>query len=210
MTEGNPSQTTTVVALPGFTRGPQHLTRLVEACRSAGYRAEAIGLAPRWLPVLYMSTAHLRGIADRIVATVQGPIVIVGHSAGAAAGTYLASVLRERGADVRGLVYVDGVDSPNHLIRDHLGDLDGVRVAAVLAPPSPCNREGALQRYLADCPQVDVQVVAGAGHGDIEGAGLGIYRRACRDTSTPATADLVLATVLAEIGRCAGPTAVPR
>ena len=47
------------------------------------------------------------------------------------------SVLRVRGAAVRGLVYVDGVDSPNHLIRDHLGDLDGVREQDLIVVGSP-------------------------------------------------------------------------
>lgn len=198
----------TVIALPGFTRGPEHLGRLAQACEDAGWSCVRPLLAPRWLPVLYMDRRRLQGIATRILAEESGlPLVIVGHSAGAAAGCYLARVLLAQGADVRGVVLVDGVDSPSHLIRRSLPHLRGLRVAAVLAPPSPCNRQGALAAYLRDVPWVRVDVVEGAGHGDIEGAGVPIYRRACGDASDEATADRVLDAVLAAIdwaGGCDG------
>jgi len=193
----------TVVALPGFTRGPQHLQRFADACRSRGYDCTPTALAPRWLPVLYMNRRHLRSVAERLHASINGPMVIAGHSAGAAAGTYLASYLASRGAAVRGLVLIDGVDSPNHLIAENLGSLSGMPVRAVLAPPSPCNRSGALEEFLAAYPWVDVTVVPGAGHGDIEGAGIGVYRRACRDSSDQATADHFLAAVLEAVASMA-------
>jgi dienelactone hydrolase len=118
----------------------------------------------------------------------EAPIVVVGHSAGAAAGVYITARLRDIGADVRGLVIVDGVDSPNHLIHRHLSELAGLRVAAVLAPPSPCNRQGLLAANLQDRPEVRIEIVPGAGHGDIEGAGVSMYRRVCKDFSSAETA----------------------
>ncbi len=123
-------------------------------------------------------------------------MVIAGHSAGGAAGTYLAACLRGAGADVRGLVLIDGVDSPNHLIERALPTLIDLRITAVLAPPSPCNRHSLLEQWLADYPSVRVEVVPGAGHGDIEGAGIAVYRRMCQDTSDAQTADRFLAAVL--------------
>ncbi len=187
---------TTVVALPGFTRGPSHLDRLARAVNDVGLRCVRPALAPRWLPVLYMSRSRLRDVARRLIDGGVTSAVIVGHSAGAAAGTYLAAYLRHIGVDVRGLVLVDGVDSPNHLIASTLPELGDLPVAAILAPPSPCNRNGALQRFLLDVPGVQVAVIDGAGHGDIEGAGRGIYRRACGDTSDADTADEVLRAVV--------------
>lgn len=189
-----------VVALPGFTRGPQHLERLAGACEAAGWACERPMLAPRWLPVLYMVPSRLHGIAGRIArAAGDRPIVVAGHSAGGAAGTAIAADLISLHANIRGLVLIDGVDSPNHLIAHRLPDLAQVRVAAVLAPPSPCNRQGALEGFLSGHPWVRREMVPGAGHGDIEGAGIAVYRRACRDASDAATVDLFLERVMAAI-----------
>lgn len=187
---------TTVVALHGFTRGPWHLDRLARAVNAAGLACVRPALAPRWMPALYMSRSHLRGIARRLVDRGITSAILVGHSAGAAAACYLAEYLGRIGVEIRGVVLVDGVDSPNHLLASSLPALRDVPVSAVLAPPSPCNRNGALQRYLTDHPSVNVTVVSGAGHGDIEGAGIAVYRRACGDRSDDDTADEVMRTVV--------------
>lgn len=190
---------TTVVALHGFTRRPQDLERLAGACAAAGLACVRPSLAPRWMPALYMNRSHLRGVARRLVDGGITSAVLVGHSAGAAAACYLAEHLARIGVEIRGVVLVDGVESPNHLIASSLPHLREVPVAAVLAPPSPCNRSGALERMLVKNPWVDVTVVPGAGHGDIEGVGIPIYRRACGDDSDKATADEVLATVMVRV-----------
>lgn len=189
-----------VIALPGFTRGPEHLGRIAAACERDGYECLRPSLAPRWLPVLYMVPSRLRRMARRIAEDAgDRPIVVAGHSAGGAAGTALAADLVGAGADVHGLVLIDGVESPNHLISRRLADLHDLRVAAVLAPPSPCNRQSQLEGFLVGYPQVRMEVVPGAGHGDIEGAGIDVYRRMCKDASDPATADLVLERVMSAI-----------
>ena len=197
-----------VIALPGFTRGPEHLARLAAACNDAGLDCVRPALAPRWMPVLYMERHRLRTTAARLAESATGrPVVVAGHSAGAAAGCALAVDLLAQGIDVRGVVLIDGVDSPNRLIASSLPDLAGVRVAAVLAPPSPCNRHGALARVLAGWPDVRVTPVDGAGHGDIEGPGVAIYRRACGDTSDAATAARFLDAVMDAITWSADPVA---
>ncbi len=196
-----------VVALPGFTRSPKHLIRLAQACERVGWTCVRPDLAPRWLPVLYLDRRRLQRLAARLQERTSGsPLVLAGHSAGASAACYLAALLVARGAQVRGVVLIDGVDSPNHLIERSLPHLRGQRIAAVLAPPSPCNRDGALATHLLDLPQerveapeVRVELVAGAGHGDIEGAGIGVYRRACGDTSDEATAGRFLDAVVGAI-----------
>ncbi|MFM7147258.1 MAG: thioesterase domain-containing protein [Actinomycetales bacterium] len=189
-----------VIALPGFTRAPRHLARLAAACEGAGWECIRPMLAPRWLPVLYLLPSRLHRLAMRLAPRcADRPVVVAGHSAGGAAGTRLASELRTAGVQVAGLVLIDAVDSPNHLIARSLPSLAEVRVAAVLAPPSPCNRQAALERSLAHMPAVRTEVVPGAGHGDIEGAGIGVYRRACKDSSDAAAAERFLVRVIAAI-----------
>lgn len=187
---------TTVVALHGFTRAPHNLTRLADAINDAGLDCVRPMLAPRWMPALYMSRANLRSLARRLVDGGITSAVLIGHSAGAAAACYLAEYLGRIGVQVRGVVIVEGVDSPNRLIASSLPALAGVPVAAILAPASPCNRHGALEKWLLDHPRVQMTMVVGAGHGDIEGAGLTIYRRACGDRSDAKTADVVLRAVV--------------
>lgn len=185
---------------PGFTRQPHDLALFAAECEERGWAVLAQSLAPRGLPFLYMVPSRLRRIARTIALDSHSvPLVLVGHSAGASAACYLAEHLIAFGSDVRGVVLVDGVDSPNHLIRRSLPALRGVRVAAVLAPPSACNRDGLLERKLVAYPWVRLEVVAGAGHGDIEGDGIAVYRRMCKDTSTPHVAKEFRRAVLASM-----------
>ena len=202
-----------VVVLPGFTRAPHHLQRLTDACVARGWPVHRPLLAPRLVPVLYMDRRRLQRIADAVAIDVgPSPLVVAGHSAGGAAGAYLAAMLGLRGSDVRGVVLIDGVESPNHLIARSMDALRGagVRIAAVLAEPSPCNRHGRLATLLERVPEARVELVPGAGHGAIEGAGVEVYRRACGDRTSPETADAFLESVLTAIDWAAGsPPAQP-
>jgi pimeloyl-ACP methyl ester carboxylesterase len=188
-----------VVALPGFTRRPPHLARLAEACNAVGLACLRPSLAPAWNPALYMSRRHLRKLADRLAPALHDrPVVVAGHSAGAAAGAFLALQWSRAGVDLRGIVLIDGVDSPNRLIAESLPSLD-TRVAAVVAPPSPCNRQGALQASLTGLGGVRVRCVEGAGHGDVEGPGVALYRWACGQGADEAAAGRFLREVLEAI-----------
>ena len=177
----------TVIGLHGFTRSPARLTALHSACTSRGWGWIAPALAPIWLPLLMHSRRHLGRIAGRLAMTVGsgGSVVLVGHSAGAAAACQLALLLRSLGIRVLGIVLVDGTDSPNKLVESTLPDLRSVPIWGVLAPPNPCNRQGALEILLTQDRPGDYEVIAGSGHGDIEMEDSRIYRRACRDASTP-------------------------
>lgn len=86
----------TVVALHGFTRGPEHLVSFSEACQRRGWACLMPAVAPRWFPILMNHRRHLSTVARRLVASrrLAGPVVIVGHSAGAAAGSWMTSLLR--------------------------------------------------------------------------------------------------------------------
>jgi pimeloyl-ACP methyl ester carboxylesterase len=189
-----PLESTTVIGLHAFTRSPARLTALHSACTSRGWGWIAPSLAPSWLPVLMHSRRHLRRIADRLAMTVGGggSVVLVGHSAGAAAACQLALFLRTLRITVLGIVLVDGTDSPNKLIETNLPALRSVPIWGVLAPPNPCNRQGALEILLAQGRPGDYEVIAGSGHGDIEMEDSRIYRRACRDASTPLIRQQVL------------------
>ncbi len=175
----------TVVALHGFTRQPRHLAAFSEACQRRGWDCVRPALAPRWFPVLMNDRRHLTRVVERLVRSgrLTGRVVVVGHSAGAAAGSWMTPVLAESGVDVRGLVYVDGNDSPNHLIERAWPRLANVPIRAIAAPPSPCNRQGRLSDFLEQRRPGCVVVVPGSGHGDIEMLGAEVYRRMCGDTS---------------------------
>lgn len=189
---------TTVVALHGFTRAPRHLASFSEACQRQGWNCVRPAVAPRFLPVLMNSRSHLDHLAERLVDSgrLAGQVVIVGHSAGAASGSWIAPRLIDRRVDVRGLVYVDGNDSPNHLIEQALPRLDSLPIRAVMAPPSPCNRQGRLSRLLEARRPGSVEIIPGAGHGDIEMLGAAVYRRVCKDTSEVGEWHVVQAAVV--------------
>ena len=189
-----------VIALHGFTRGPQHLAALARACEEQGWSCVRPEVAPRWLPVRMNSRRHLDDLSAELTRVCAGQqVVIAGHSAGAASGSWIAMRLLEAGIDLRGLVYIDGNDSPNHLLEKSWPSLESVPVRAVLAPPSPCNRQGRLQVFLeANRPGCFV-VIPGSGHGDIEIAESVVYRRACGDDSTAETKAEVLCAVIAAI-----------
>lgn len=192
----------TVLALHGFTRAPGHLAAFSESCQRRGWNCLRPTLAPRLLPVLMNSRRHLDEVADRLIASGRlcGSVVIVGHSAGAAAGTWMTPYLIAAGIDVRGLVYVDGNDSPNYLIKKAWPLIQTVPIAAVLSPPSPCNRHGALAEFLTARRPESVQIVEGSGHGDFEMTGAPVYRWVCRDTSSVNEWRLVQTAVLDAVG----------
>lgn len=193
----------TVLALHGFTRGPQHLSAFSEACLRAGWNCLRPLVAPRWLPILVNDRGHLARVAERLAASGRlfGPVVVVGHSAGAAAGSWMTPVLERAGVDVRGLVFVDGNDSPNHLIQRAWPELHGLPIRAVQAPPSPCNRGGRLAAFLSAHRPGSVTVIPGAGHGDIEMHRGAIYRRVCGDISEPNVWAQVQHAVLTEVAK---------
>jgi pimeloyl-ACP methyl ester carboxylesterase len=132
------------------------------------------------------NAAYLTRVARRLTPRLSGgPVALVGHSAGAAAASWMATELLDAGADVRGLVYVDGVESPTRLIERSWPRLAGLPVRAACAPPSRCNRQGRLAEWLSSAPgDVECVVIEGAGHGDVEGPTSAVYRYACGDESS--------------------------
>jgi len=196
----------TVVALHGFTREPEHLAAFSEACQRRGWNCLRPALAPRFWPVLMNSRRHLASVADRLIASghLTGAVVIVGHAAGAASGSWMAPRLVEAGVDIRGLVYVDGNDSPNHLISKSWPAVESLPIRAVMSPPSPCNRDGQLTDFLEAQRPGSVTVIPGAGHGDIEMHGATMYRRVCKDTSDVAEWLAVQSAVLDSVGQLLG------
>ena len=193
----------TVIALHGFTRQPRHLAAFSEACQLRGWACLRPALAPSLLPTLINSRRHLDRVTQRIVDSgrLEGGVVVVGHSAGAAAGSWITTRLLESHVDVRGLVYVDGNDSPNHLIEKSWAALADVPIAAVMAPDSPCNRNGKLGRLVEARRPGCVEVIERAGHGDLEMADSHVYRWACRDSSGPPEWRAVQEAVLGSVTR---------
>lgn len=185
------------IVFPAFTRCAADLGGFTTELRTHGFEASAVTLAPKVFPVLYCVKSHLDAVAGEIAQKyAHRSVVLLGHSAGAAAAAYVASVLRKSLVQIRGVIFIDGVDSPNRLIAKSLPSLEGYSIGAVLAPPSPCNRRGALQKFLTGFPRADVAVIPGAGHGDIEGGDKKIYRLACGDRSDAVTAERFTTAVI--------------
>ena len=189
-----------VLLVHGFTRGPEHLQTLAERFTSEGLTV----IRPR-LGVLSPRTAMSRTSAlDPIAREIRQsevepglPWVVVGHSAGAAAGTWLGAELMESGVGIRGLVFADGVESPSRLIARVWPRVSHLPVFDVSAEPSRCNRQGGLVDWLEPrCCGVFGVHVPGSGHGDVEGAPLALYRWACGDRSSQATRELVLGLIV--------------
>jgi pimeloyl-ACP methyl ester carboxylesterase len=175
----------TVIAFHGFTRSPEDLQALAQACTDRGLTTLRPALGALYWPHSTNNAAHLSGIAGMLDPLVDElPCVVVGHSAGASAGSWVAAELLRLGCDVRGLVFVDGVEGPTRLMHRAWPLIGRLRIRAVCAPPSRCNRHGQLSDWLAaQTGDVVCEVVPGSGHGDIEGEPRAIYRWACGDTT---------------------------
>ena len=185
------------VLVHGFTRSPRHLRVLSEHLTARGVATVRPALSAfDWAHGINNST-YLTKVATRLRNGLpDGPLAIVGHSAGAAAGSWLAAMFAEMGRDVRVLVMVDGVESPTGLMRRSWPQLGDVPVRALCAPPSRCNRQGALEAWLTgQSGDVVCQVLPGMGHGDIEGEPGRIYALACREQSSLQVRALVIDTV---------------
>jgi len=186
------------VLVHGFTRAPRHLQVLSDALNRRGVATVRPPLSAFGWSHGINNAAYLTKVATRLRRGLpDGPLAVVGHSAGAAAGAWLAGEFEQAGMDVRALIMVDGVESPSALMRRAWPRLAGVPVRALCAPPSRCNREGLLEAWLSEqTGVVDCRVLPGMGHGDVEGAPARIYDWACKERSTPEMRCLVVDTVV--------------
>lgn len=183
---GLSSATGTVVLLHGFSRSPERLADIAMMCRSLGADVVAPHLSAWWWPTSTNNTRHLTRLADRVAEDASGPIVVIGHSAGGAAGAWITAALERADAEVGMLVLIDPVESPVRSIRRSWSALEHVAITVIVGAPSPCNRQGAFSRWLAEqrharVPALEVVQMPLMGHGDIEGAGIGVYVRLCGD-----------------------------
>lgn len=212
----------------GFTRSPGHLSALARACTDANLACLRPALATRWAPTRMVQPAWVRTVAQRlheVLAGLPGPVVLVGHSAGASvACAIVAQWLAESPAvnptmplnlgqpgdmghavQLAGLVLVDGVDSVTGLLRTSIDRLVGVPMVAWAADPGPCNRHGALADFLDDRRPGIVVRVPGSCHGDIEGVDRLVYRLACRERSTPQMRQAILEWTVQQATRMVDP-----
>ena len=191
----------TVVLMHGFTRSPRDLQGLAMRAVNRGAKALIPHLGAWWWPRSTNNARYLSRIAEAVERQRSpGPVVIVGHSAGAPAGAWVAARLVDAGVDVSILVLVDGVESPARTLRRSWPALQRVPVLAICAPASRCNRSGALEAWLGNQERsadsvLEVVHLPGMGHGDIEGAGIGVYCRMCGDDPEAPARDALLVLV---------------
>jgi hypothetical protein len=149
----------------GFTRRASHLRGLAGLLAAEGLavvRPDVSSLRPTrsmhdpvWLTEVALTVARAvdAGIPQSRGIEADGPWVLLGHSAGAAVATHVASCLESRHGDgrrVAALVLLDPVDSVGGLLAKALagGGLHAPGVAHACRP-SRCNRHGATVRELA-------------------------------------------------------------
>jgi pimeloyl-ACP methyl ester carboxylesterase len=178
------------VLVHGFTRRGRHLDPLAVSLGSVGINTVAPDLGSfNW----FRSTnnpRYLNQVAAELGSVVTGPVVLIGHSAGAAAAGHLATRLTQ----VRGLVFVDGNESPTRLLSNAWPHIAHLPMIAICAPPNRCNRGGRFARWAQE-QGIPGCVVPGMGHGDIEGVERGIYRWACGPAGSQETRERTCALV---------------
>lgn len=200
-----------VLLVHGFTRGPEHQQVLAERFVAEGLtviRPRLGALSPR-TAMSRASALETVAVQIRMSEVEPGiPWVVVGHSAGAAAGTWLGADLLDCGVAIRGFVYADGVESPSGLIARAWPRISHLPVFDVSAEPSRCNRHGGLVDWLEPRRSGVFGVrVPGSGHADVEGdvdgdverASRAVYRWACGDRSSRATRDLVRDLIVGQV-----------
>ena len=174
----------TVVLLHGFTRSPRHLDLLSAGCVAAGARTLRPALGSLWWPTSTNNAAHL----DRVAAAVRTRSPRPGGRRRAFGRCGGGRVDRRRAA--RRPAWPSAARhgrrrrEPHRPHPSRLAAAGGIAVRAVCAPPSRCNRQGALAAWLADpttARRRRCDVLPGSGHGDIEGPSQAIYRWACGD-----------------------------
>lgn len=190
-------RTGTAVLLHGFSRSPERLADIATMCRSLGAEVVAPHLSAWWWPTSTNNTRHLSRLAHIVAEDACGPIVVIGHSAGGAAAAWITAELERAAAEVGMLLLVDPVESPVRSIRRSWSALERVPITAIIGAPSPCNRQGAFSRWLSEqqhvrVPALEVVNLPTMGHGDIEGAAMGVYVRLCGDDpAAPARSELL-------------------
>lgn len=170
-----------VVLFAGFTRPASALDALATELQRAGFVTEQPVLCRRWWPLDYMSKRRQQSVAHSLRARFpSATFLLVGHSAGAAAACGVAEFL---GPAVRGLVFIDGVDSPRRGIERYLSG-SHAPIVALCGAAGSCNRHGALCDHLAGMTGIAVVPNPWMPHGAIEPPGTVVYERACRCTVT--------------------------
>lgn len=178
------------IVVHGFTRRGRDLDALAERLGQRGISTVAPDVGSFYWPRSTNNASYLDQVAARIADVVTGPCVLVGHSAGAAAAAHLATGL----AQVRGIVFVDGNESPTKLLERAWPRIQQVPMVAICAPPNRCNRSGRFAGW-AQAHGIPGCVIPGMGHGDIEGADRWMYRLACGSPGTAQTRALTLQVV---------------
>lgn len=163
----------------GFSRSARHMAGVAELLSAQGYVTVAPDIATlrpwrsmhdvTWLTSVATTIARALevGLLDARGIPTAGPMIGVGHSAGAAivahAAMVLGSIHRGGGSgasadadpathgsrvvipiDVAGLALLDPVDSVGRLFARALPSLDAVPIESMTCRPSRCNRHGVL------------------------------------------------------------------
>lgn len=195
-----PDRSGTVVFLPGFMASATSYGRLLDPIEAAGFHVLVPQLYRRGLATLLgrVSVAAEVQAAVETVATMDGPVVLGGHSRGGQAAWRAAGL-----APVAGLILVDPVDGEG---RPPSGPTS-TKTAARFSCPSlivgagvagPCAPAAVNYRqFAAATPAARLEVVDDMGHADIlDGRARSLGRRLCGGGADPDRARARCAEIL--------------
>lgn len=181
-----------VLLMHGFARGPRVLDELVDDLVAAGCRVARPHIRSFKRRGGMTDPEFLAAAAESAIGVLegQGPVIVMGHSAGGAGAAHAAAHLLACGVAVRGVVLVDPNESLTPMLvpaLDVLAALDRQALRLAVAEPGRCNRQGLGPRMIAEhgASFVGVRMVKGT-HCEIEGAAADIVcRRVCGGASDP-------------------------
>jgi hypothetical protein len=156
----------------GFARSPKHLSALTQRLVGVGLEVLAPHLPSLRRHRLLDDPEVLDELAIRVPASshsIDGRMVLVGHSVGGASLAHAAAVLLADGPAPLGLVLLDPNESLTGLMEPALGALNDLPVHAAVAPPNRCNRSGQAADWLSALANAEVVEVPKGSHCDAEG-----------------------------------------
>ncbi|HAM24774.1 MAG TPA: hypothetical protein DHW34_05635 [Actinobacteria bacterium] len=163
-----------VALFHGFGRGPDALDDLTSRLVAVGAEVlrphlRSSGGSGGMNDIAVMGTIAQQVEAQRSPGV---PLVIIGHSAGGQVALEAARTLVCDGADVRGVILIDGNASRERVLEPAYAQLvaHGVPVRLIAGAPGRCNRGGRLEKWLSENASgfAGVRVLTGR-HCDVEG-----------------------------------------
>lgn len=190
-----------VALFHGFGRGPDALDDLTSRLVAVGAEVlrphlRSSGGSGGMNDIAVMGTIAHQVEAQRAPGV---PLVVIGHSAGGQVALEAARTLVCDGADVRGVILIDGNASRERVLEPAYAQLvaHGVPVRLIAGAPGRCNRGGRMEKWLSENASgfAGVRVLTGR-HCDVEGERADLAcRLLCGGVKDPRNVEVLMSLV---------------